>query len=709
MTRIWHKSLLKQTWHPSEEELVLYLDGEMNAAANHRMETHLRRCWGCRVKRTRMDRFVSDFMEVRRFSLGSSGNSPSGALLRLDARLDRLDSEDGVLPFRRRLIDSLGLTHGLRRLSVRWVAFVVASFFMLLILLRLSSAPPVSAEEVLFRVGQAEAQRMHAVPAPVIYEKLEVRRRSASGHLDTVTWEVWNDTTKKRLRHRVKDSGGLRFLPEKGNTSSTALRSSGGKERAVGLPVSSRHPKTPIPPILDELEHVFRTYRADFGQPLSPRNYEAWRDSIGDKFEEVHRGDLPNGDRSIILRASGRGPFLPDSVVRAEFTVRQKDWRPVAQRLQVQKEDGIVDYELGEIAFDLITLGRLPPSIFADSSVRTIARVPVPLLETFQADARSSSSEADLLAAEVEAWYGLHSVRACIGRPILVTRVGLNQIEVEGVVETDGRKAEILAALEGIQHVTPKVRTTEEDLVVSSSLANTLPPDEKTQTDAEVVSSSPQLGLTGVPTERLVIEDLLEQYFVASGTTAPGQENNAGSVQSQIAEFARETISTSVYALEEAWALRRLVESQPALDGNELPAASRRLLAVMAQDHLTALEEELNQLRVRLEPVLCALVTDKGASSETGRANPVVTPIVGNSRWTTDFARFFASVEESAGVALELFAEGDMPANQRDAAIRALLSTFSAFPGEIQRLQAQVRRGFGEDASDITVVNSNVE
>ena len=67
-------------------------------------------------------------------------------------------------------------------------------------------------------------------------------------------------------------------------------------------------------------------------------------------------------------------------------------------------------------------------------------------------------SEADLTAAEVEAQYALHSVRACMGRPIAV-RVGLGRIEVDGVVDSDERKAAVLLALRGIPLVTAGIRS----------------------------------------------------------------------------------------------------------------------------------------------------------------------------------------------------------------------------------------------------------
>jgi anti-sigma factor RsiW len=74
-----HESLAHQTWHPSENELLVYLDGEMDAKSSVRVEAHLKGCWSCRVKREETERLISAFMKSRTSALGESSSSPSGA------------------------------------------------------------------------------------------------------------------------------------------------------------------------------------------------------------------------------------------------------------------------------------------------------------------------------------------------------------------------------------------------------------------------------------------------------------------------------------------------------------------------------------------------------------------------------------------------------------------------------------------------------
>ena len=39
------------------------------------------------------------------------------------------------------------------------------------------------------------------------------------------------------------------------------------------------------------------------------------------------------------------------------------------------------------------------------------------------------------MVAEVEAWSNLHSMGACLGRPMAVVRIGQSRVEVQGIVE----------------------------------------------------------------------------------------------------------------------------------------------------------------------------------------------------------------------------------------------------------------------------------
>src|SRR5262245_4972438 len=271
-----HNSLRQQTWHPSENELLLYADGEMDARSSARVEAHLKSCWSCRVKREETDHLISRFMKSRASALGASLNPPPGALLRLQGRFDQLDSELGaprlfsqaVVWFKERL-QSLRRIYRSPLLWARWTPFFAASAFVVFILFRMSSAPPVSAREILERTQRAEAQSIQRVAAPVVYRRLQLRSTSSSPRIpQTVSWETWTDVTHSRFRQRVEDGNGQRFIEEE-----TDLKS--GQRTAS--------PSASLPPVLAELQQILKANRMDARHPLSAGAYQAWRHTLRQK------------------------------------------------------------------------------------------------------------------------------------------------------------------------------------------------------------------------------------------------------------------------------------------------------------------------------------------------------------------------------------------------------------------------------------------
>ncbi len=174
------QSLRRQAWHPSENDLLVYLDGEADAKWTARVENHLKSCWSCRVKREEIECLISAFIKSRDQALKTFSEAPPGAWLRLQARLDRLDSELGTPRLLSRWLAWLKRRHRRSRFSVRSASLLAASLLLLIILFRVTSAPPVSAREILKRTQAAESQRIQKIATPVVYRKLQLRRPSSA-------------------------------------------------------------------------------------------------------------------------------------------------------------------------------------------------------------------------------------------------------------------------------------------------------------------------------------------------------------------------------------------------------------------------------------------------------------------------------------------------------------------------------------------------
>ncbi|MEW5978740.1 MAG: hypothetical protein AB1898_23320 [Acidobacteriota bacterium] len=634
-----------QTWHPSEEELLRCLEGEGRVRANAKVAAHLQGCWACRVKQQHISELITAFMEDRRVSLGRFQKSPFGTLGRIRAKIDQVDAELDREGLWVRLRGTCGLRAWLPGISARWVVFAGLALAVALALMRLSSVPPVSAKELLLRSSQAETDRIRRVAGPVVYQKLEVRRRPASGRgVESVMWEIWNDAQNRRFRQRVQDQIGTRFVA----TQSAATGS-------TVLPPDSK--TSPLPPLLGELEQVFRASQMQWAAPLSPRSFGAWRESIQLGAEEVVQASVLDGEKILTLKttAGQRVPVETRTIVEAELLVRASDWHPFQQRLTVQSRNEITNYELTEKAFQVVALNALPPSIFADVEMPA-ASVPSP-----SASDVSPPTAAELNRAEIEARYALHRLRACLGEPLEVLRSPRGHVRVRGTVGTLARKNELVAVLNSLPLVSVDVRADEEAMQSVSVDGHPVQAGDHPST----VSAEQALE---VRSSRLPAQEHLKRYFSQHASFTPsrdGQPEDAPqSVSERIADFSNQAVTLADTSMAEMWALRRLadwVTSDGVVDAR-IPALW--LLEEMIRDHIREARTQIERTQLLLRPLLSAGVGSglpDQTGVESGWETPSARPLSGESwSWAIESLRLFEMTKRVNGLLHGLFANGEL-------------------------------------------------
>ena len=660
-----HKSLLHQTWHPSENELLVYLDGEMDAKSSLRVEAHLKGCWSCRAKREETDRLISAFMKSRASALGESLSSPSGALPRLRARLDQVDSELGAPPLFAQWIVALRRTREWSLLSIRGLTVVAASALLIVVLVKMTSVPPVSAREILERTRQAESQRIQKVAGPVVYRKLQLRRgSSAPKSPQVVSWEIWNDVTHSRFRQRVEDETGQRFI---------------GGEIDSGLAVPSSSQSASAPPILIELQQILQANRMDVRHPLSAGVYETWRRTLHQKTEEVIEKELPDGRSALTLVTAPTGPFAIDAIMKAELVVRTDDWHPVEQRLEVQARNEVRKYELTETSFDVLALNLLPASIFADANPlrAPLTIAPIPVLTSLP-EPPAAPSASELIAAETEAWFALHRAKACLGEALEVIR-DRSGVTIRGVVETTVRREQLLEALRAIPLTTAEIQTMEEALNASSSAPPGANGSQEHSDGSAVTDYTLQPHNSVFP-----LQETLRRYF---SEHLDSQRSQVPSVNAQIVEFSNELVSLSQSALTEAWALRHLAEWSEANRASELRPQLKWLLEVMARDHAGALETSMSRCRSRLEPVLSSIIGRLPEAEGAALALPL--SLKRDSGWEARCRVLFSQVEQLDRLVRGLFADTGAAGYGEDS-LRKLFAAFPLIDGQVAELQAVI-------------------
>ena len=88
--------------HPTDEELLACLDGELDGRALTRIRSHLDACWGCRGRRDRLNQTIAAFVETRLEDSTRREGFPPSAASRLSARLDEVDARSTPPPVWRR-------------------------------------------------------------------------------------------------------------------------------------------------------------------------------------------------------------------------------------------------------------------------------------------------------------------------------------------------------------------------------------------------------------------------------------------------------------------------------------------------------------------------------------------------------------------------------------------------------------------------------
>src|SRR5262245_5484492 len=321
MSRFRVPSWSKENWHPSEDELFCYVDGELKLPQNQRVTTHLEACWACRVKGEKIQANITSFVSLldRAVTQEDDLQVPPRRWKTFDAKANKVMSEFGRPSLFSRW--SASLRDGFCAIYIPYRLVVGLALILALVVLvfRFHQTATVSASELLHKAVEAEVHQVRTSALPVVYQKLQVRRKAnAPLREDIVTLELWNDSSSGRFSQRAVDGRGqqVSHIPLESLATENSARGNGGtartrsKDRQFGL--------ADVSAILLKLGQIFRANRIDGRRPLSPTNHETWRKAVERKGERVEETDLSDGGKGLILSTNPAGPFAPNSIIQAD-------------------------------------------------------------------------------------------------------------------------------------------------------------------------------------------------------------------------------------------------------------------------------------------------------------------------------------------------------------------------------------------------------
>lgn len=583
MNKVFYTDCSREDGHPSDDELLLCIDGELATKESTSVRSHLESCWSCRVRSEKIQEAISFFVDYRNHVLTSVIQPPPRGWRSFDQDLSCLAANSGKRSLLSHMLRPLERIFSLAHFSImsrpalRAVACVLVGIIIVALAIRFNQVPSVSAGELLQNVTQVQATKLRVTTQPVVYQKLQLRRTDQAASRDnSVSWEIWNDMTNSRLRQSIVDKDGRRFLPL---ATSRGLAET-GRRRSLDSD------------IVRELEQVLHANHLDLRQPLSAVSYQSWRNSLGQKHEKVSKSRLANGRQSWTLRTSVVGAAQVGQVAEALLIVRADDWHPVEQRLHVKAEEGERVYELTETDFQVISLTALDPAIFSEPQ---IALLPIPSVlpkatssplpsvkfhpsPTVIAPVRVAAT-AEL---EVEVLQLLSQAGADLGEQVSVMRSANNQLYVQGIVATDKRKEEIIRALDA-------VRNNSAVKVEVSTVAEAVEKERQRQQPS-----------------RLVIERRVEVEKDAIPAYAELRRHLAtkeSEVDEHVRRFANQMLVQTSQAQQHAWALKRLSERFSPDELHRLAPEARAKWLSMLREHARALSQYSSLLRRELQSV----------------------------------------------------------------------------------------------------------
>ncbi|MFN7928077.1 MAG: zf-HC2 domain-containing protein [Blastocatellia bacterium] len=566
--------------HPPREQLLLWQDGELPDNESQAIKAHLEACWKCRAHAAEIGATITAFIQFDEAMLADCSQPPNG-WREFGTRLRHVAVANGAPSWRTRWRNWWPRTSSsfqpLRGRQSRWAMAVMLVVGLAALSFWLVRSTPVSARELLQRTMQAENASLQKVAEPVLYHKLQVRRKTARA-TDAVMWESWRAAHVNQFRQRVADQQGIRFVDANDNSP---------------------------PPLLTDIAQILTVNHLDVERPLSAVAFDEWRAQVRNGVEMVNTSGA-----NLLLIVQPPAPYSLHAIRQASLLVRRQDWHVIALQLQVQGDADIDFYELSEAAYEVMPLDALtvfanlvlprPAAALVTPRVTpTVAPAPTAVPSPLPSPLAPLPSVTALQQAEVTALYALHQARADLGEQIEVLRENGRHIVVRGLVQTAARKAELLQALNAITLVQPQLQTIDEAIQQA-----TAPPTTNNEAVVTVIDVSVKSSETVANVNPL--QQKLSEYF---GGRKGMDETERAAVNHKITQFYSAIETDASAATAEAWALRRWQDRCAALasDGVELAPASRQQLDEILKNHIARLRQRAQSLQARLRPVCAAL------------------------------------------------------------------------------------------------------
>jgi len=292
-----------------------------------------------------------------------------------------------------------------------------------------------------------------------------------------------------------------------------------------------------------------------------------------------------------VEQAAGDGSVLQ----QATLTLRKSDLHPIQQTLVLRHGPDVREYRLSEARFEQPSLDATAPAVFEvdpellpqsinrdSTSVKT---------EGFAAHPSGVIPSPSVVASpelEVEVAYILDQFRRRFGDQISLKRTSEGVLSVEGTVDTDASKQQILQAL------TPFLNNPAVSVQISTA-AEALQRQQQGPSNQVIVRDFSGSDNT------IPVYHELRRYFSRTNTSGPSSDDQL--TDQAVRAFASRMVSRSRRMLSHAIELKQLSERFSMVQLNALTPQARVRWLSLIRDHAAALQQESAMLSRDLQPI----------------------------------------------------------------------------------------------------------
>jgi hypothetical protein len=649
----------RQNPHLSDEQLLLALDGESSAHEAVLVKGHLEACWSCRARREQIEQAIKDVVEYRDLLMKPYSPMPLSGRSKFVTRLEQLALSIGRPPLWKRILRGLRAFDAITQVLVPryvWIVILLGASIALFSFTRLWKVPKVSASQLLENAQGSEVRALHSVARPVLYQKLRIRVGT-----QVVTRTIYRDPIGLRQADRVDAGEGAGGQPGSDVSSPSRTQSQPNTAQTADA----------------VLRQTFLNAHLNWQDPLSPASYSAWYKSLSQKLDEV---TTATDDLITLKTTTSQGP-----IAEARITVRSSDFHPVEENLRLQDTRQV---EVHELAWEVLPMEAINVGIFAPETIPSagIGR-PASLAST-----PASLTDAELAEAELQARLAIHDEKADLGEQIdlirTLSRLGLRSVAVQGIISTQERRDDLVAALRGIPHVDLRLQTVEEAQLqqnqnaadkmqdAARDIAQEVPTRESRAADGNGDVTGPEASAVATPGGP-ALQRQLEELF-------PITEKRAA--------FVNETLELLQDSMAQAWALRRLGNRYTPEMVTELRSGSQQTLELLIRDHVSALRQDVDEVRNRVSPLLSP--TPVTAVLPPPLPEPQQPAVGAESDWRSIIIEVFSETQRVHANGAALLAGSGEAFPEVQGVVGELQKTLAELEAQLAALYQQVNRPF---------------